>query len=161
MSAGRVAFLALLVAAGGLYWGVALPARRATARAEAELQRVKAEREPLRRRLEERERRRAVEEAWRRAGPGGSQGALTLRRSLLASIEGAPVSAVRLDVTPVPAPLAVRARLSAEGSFEDLVTLSQRVVGLETGLVPERLRWAAAGSEVSLDLEASTLRGPP
>jgi hypothetical protein len=151
----------MLVAAGGLYWGVALPARRATAQAEAELQRVEAERDPLRQRLEERERRRAVEEAWRRAGPGGKYRALTLRRSLLASIDAAPLSGLRLDVTPVPAPLAVRARLSAGGRFEDLVALAQRVVGFRTGLVPERLRWAVTGSEVSLDIEASTLRGQP
>lgn len=162
MNGGRVAFLALLLAAGGLYWGLALPARRATARAEAELVRLKAETEPLRQKSAERERRRAVEEAWRQAGPKGSDGALTaLRRSVLDSIEGARVSDVRLSVARASAPQAVRAHLSAEGSFDDLIALSQRVVGLRTGLVPERLRWTVAGSGLSLDIDASTLRGQP
>lgn len=161
MNGGRLGFLALLLAAGGLYWGLALPARRATARAEAELVRIKAETEPLRQRFAERERRRAVEEAWREAGPKGNDGALTaLRRSLLDSIAGARVSDVRLSVARASAQ-AVRAHLSAEGSFDDLIALSQRVVGLRTGLVPERLRWTVAGSGLSLDIDASTLRGQP
>jgi hypothetical protein len=84
-----------------------------------------------------------------------------LRRSLLDSMDGAPVTAVRLSVAPAPPPLGARARVSAEGSFDDLVRLSQRLVGLRTGLVPERLRWAVSGSQLSLDVDGATLRGRP
>jgi len=162
MNSGRLAFVALLLAASALHWGVALPARRATALAEAELGRVKTETESLRQRRAERERRRAAEEAWRQAGRTGGESPVTvLRRSLLDSIDGAPVSGVRLDVGPAPAPLAAHARLSADGSFDDLVRLSQRVVGLRTGLVPERLRWKVSGSQLSLDVEGATLRDRP
>jgi hypothetical protein len=158
MTRVRVPFALLILAAGGLYWGVALPARRATALLEAELGRVEAEHEPLRRRLARGERRRAAEDAFRRAG-AERQGApvTSLRRSLLEAIEGARVSAVRLSVAPAAPPLAARARLSAEGTFPDLVSLSQRVVGLRTGLVPEQVRWASSGSALTVDIEGTTL----
>lgn len=162
MIRSRVAFVLLVLAGAALYFGVALPARRAAERAEAELTRVEAEGQPLRQRLAEREHRRAAEEAWRRAGGAGDEGPVPgLRRSLLDSIEGARVSAVRLSVTPASPPFAARAHLSAEGSFHDLATLLPRVVGLRTGLVPEHLRWAVSGSQISLDIDGATLRRRP
>jgi len=153
--------LVLLLLAGGLYAGVAVPARRAVAVAGAELLKVQAEAEPLRRRVAEAEPKRAAELAWR-AARTGTDGTMTgLRRLLLQSMEGAPVSGVRLSVLPLPPPLSARARIAAVGRFSDLLGLSGRLIGSGTGVVPERLRFFPIGSEMSFELEGVVLSSAP
>jgi hypothetical protein len=155
----RAIFFALLLAAGAVYGGVALPARRGLAQAEAELLRVKAERQPLQDRLLDRERRRATGELWSKAAsPGGEAPVTALRRTLLREVEATAVKDVRLNVSPAGAPLAARARLSAQGSFRDLVTLAQTIAGPRTGLVPDRVRLVLSGALLSLEIDGATLR---
>jgi hypothetical protein len=149
--------LVLFLLAVGLYGGVALPARQGAARLEAELARLRAESEPLRRRAAEREPQRVAEEAWREAVPSSDQSVTGLRRVLLASVTGASVSRVRLSVAPASPPLAARTRFAALGSFSELVALSERLIGPRTGVVPDRLRFTIAGSELSFELDGVVL----
>jgi hypothetical protein len=153
----RAPALVLFLLAAGLYVGVALPARRAAAQVETELARVQAESEPLRRRVAEGEPQRAAEEAWRQAGEQGDDSVTGLRRLLLQSVAGAPVSRVRLSVAAASPPLAARTRFAAFGSFSELVALSERLIGPRTGVVPDRLRWALTGSELSFELDGVVL----
>jgi hypothetical protein len=153
----RVPALVLLLLAGGLYGAVAVPARRAAAQVEAELARARAEGEPLRRRVAEGEPQRAALDAWRQAGPGADGSLTGVRRRLLQSVTGAPVSEVRLSVVAVNPPLAARTRFAALGSFSDLVGLSERLIGPGTGVVPERMSFARTGSELALELDGVVL----
>jgi hypothetical protein len=157
MSTRQAPALVLLLLAGGLYAGVALPARRASAVADAELLRVQAEAEPLRRRVAEAEPKRAAEKAWRQARPETDRTVAGLRRLLLESVEGASVSGVRLSVAPLAAPLAARARFAAVGKLSDVVGLSERLIGPRTGVVPERMRFFPAGPELGFELDGVVL----
>lgn len=151
--------LVLLLLAGGLYAGIAVPARRASAVADADLLRLQAEAEALRRRVAEAEPKRAAENAWRQARPETDGTVAGLRRVLLHSVEGSPVSGVRLSVAPLAPPLAARTRIAAVGRFSDLLGLSDRLVDPRTGVVPERLRFLPVGPELSFELEGVVL-GP-
>jgi hypothetical protein len=154
----RLPSIGLLLLAAALYGTVALPARRAAALAEAELLRVRAASEPLRRRVAEALPRRAAEEAWRRDRRGHDGTVIGLRRLLL-QLAGPSVSGVRLSVSPASPPLAARTRFAAAGTFSDLVACSERLIGPDTGLVPERLRFSTAGSELHLELDGVFLGG--
>ena len=153
----RLPALGLLLLAGGLYVGVAVPARRAAAQAEAELLRVQTAMEPLRRRVAESEPRRAAEDAWRQARQRSDGSVTGLRRLLLEAVAGAPVSGVRLSVSAAASPLAARTRFAALGSFTDLVGVSERLIGPGTAVVPERLRWSRTGSDLTLELDGVVL----
>jgi hypothetical protein len=157
----RVPALVLILLAAGLYLGVALPARQAAAQVEMGLARLRAESEPLRRRVAEGEPQRAAEEAWREAGARGDDSVTGLRRLILDSVAGAPVSRIRLSVAAAGPPLAARTRFAALGSFAALVALSERVIGPRTGVVPDRLRWALAGPVLSLELDGVVLEHAP
>jgi len=155
--------LALFLTAGLLYWGAGLPAWRDAARAEAERAKVASESEGLRTRVERAERQRAAEESVRRASPRSASGdpVVALRRSLLETLKGAPVEDVRLTVAPAASPLAARATLSADGRFEDLAKLSERLLGPDGGLLPEELQWRPKDAGATLDLRAVALPGTP
>ena len=149
----RAPALALLLLAGGLYGGVALPARRAAVHLEAERARVQAEADPVRRQVAESEPRRVAQQAWRESAERADGSVTAVRRRLLGCVAGAPVSGVRLSVVAVQPPLAARTRFAALGSFPDLVGLSERMIGPRTGVVPERLRFAPSGTQVSFELD--------
>jgi hypothetical protein len=151
--------LVLLLLAGALYAGVAVPARRAAARLEAERARVEAEADPLRRQVAEGEPQRLAEQAWREAAERSDGSVTAVRHRLLQSVGAAPISRVRLSVAPAKPPLAARTHFAALGSFPDLVSLSERLIGPRTGVVPERLRLSPSGSQMSLELDGVVL-GP-
>jgi hypothetical protein len=157
----RFPALVLLFLAGGVYAGIALPARRAAGQAEADLARVRAEGEPIRRRVAEGEPQRAVEDAWRQAGRRTDGSVAGLRRVLLQSVADVPVTGVHLSVAAAQPPLAARTRFAALGSFSQLVGLAERLVGPRTGVVPGRLRWALRGSELAFELDGVVLAGAP
>ena len=58
-----------------------------------------------------------------------------LRRSLLESLRGQPVSGVRLEVSPARLPLAAEGRMRAEGSFAEVVRLTGHLVRPGAGFV--------------------------
>jgi hypothetical protein len=157
----RVPGLVLVLLATGLYAGGTLSTRQAAAEVDAEVARLRGESEALRRRVAEAEPQRASEAAWRQAGPKGDGSVTGLRRLLLQSMAEARVSGVRLSVTAQNPPLAARTSIAALGSFVDLLSLSERLIGPRTGLVPERLRWALTGSELSFELDAIVLARAP
>ncbi|HEY6553785.1 MAG TPA: hypothetical protein VI669_10535, partial [Vicinamibacteria bacterium] len=149
--------VALLLLAGALYGGVALPAKRASVRLEAERARIQTEADPLRRQLTESEPRRLAQQAWLEAAQRADGSVTAVRRRVLGSLDGAPVSAVRLSVVAAQPPLAARTRFAALGSFPDLVGLADRMIGPRTGVAPERVRLAPSGSQVSLELDGVVL----
>jgi hypothetical protein len=125
--------------------------------------RVAAESEGLRVRVERAQRQRAAEESVRRAAPRASSGdpVVGLRRSLLDTLRGASVEDVRLTVSPASAPLAARARLSADGRFQDLASLAGRLLSPEAGLLPEELQWRPRDARTTMDLHAVVLPAAP
>jgi hypothetical protein len=153
----HVPVLVFFLLALGLYGGVTLPARRGAARFETERARLRAESEPLRRRVAEGEPQRVAEQAWREAVPSQDESVTGLRRVLLDSVAGASVSRVRLSVAAASPPLVARTRFAALGSFSELLALSERLIGPRTGLVPDRLRWALTGSDLSFELDGVVL----
>ena len=86
-----------------------------------------------------------------------------LRRSLLESLRGQPVTGVHLEVVPARTPLAAEGRLRAEGSFTDVVRLSGHLVRPGAGFVLKNVRLART-RRGSLTLEVdgmSVLEGTP
>jgi hypothetical protein len=144
----RRALGALLVLGAVLvYLGFSRPADREEAAARAELSRLREEERGLLVVIASRERAAAASARASRMDvlPGTSADAVArLRRSLLDSLRGQSVYNVRLAVTPGRPPLAAEARLSAEGSFADVVRLSGRLVRPGAGFVLRRVRMAPA-----------------
>jgi hypothetical protein len=149
--------LTLLLLAGTLYAGVALPARRAAVHLEAEQARIQTEADPLRRWLTKSETRRLAQQAWHEAAQRADGSVTAVRHRVLASVDGALVSGVRLSVVAAQPPLAARTRFAALGSFPDLMGLADRMIGPRTGVAPERVRLAPSGSLVSLELDGVVL----
>ena len=86
-----------------------------------------------------------------------------LRRSLLESLRGQPVSDVHLEVAPARAPLAAEGRLRALGSFADVVRLSGHIVRPGAGFVLKSVRLARTShGSLALEVEGmSVLEGTP
>jgi hypothetical protein len=137
-----------------------LPALQEAARSEAERARVAAEGDELRARVLRSEQFRAAADSLRKAAPGAASTdpVNAIRRSLLETLERSALGDVRLSVTPAPSPAVVRAQISAEGRFEDLVALSGRL-GPSHGLLPESLHWRPTDRGTVLDMTALSL-GP-
>lgn len=152
--------LALFLGAGLLYWGAGQPALQEAARTEAERARVAAEGDELRARVLRTEEFRAAADRLRKAAPGASSAdpVNAVRRSLLDTLGRSDLGDVRLSVAPAPSPAMVRAQISAEGRFEDLVALSGRL-GASHGLLPESLHWRPTDRGALLEMTALSL-GP-
>ena len=86
-----------------------------------------------------------------------------LRRSLLDSLRGQPVTGVRLEVAPARAPLAAEGRLRALGSFPDMVRLSGHLVRPGAGFVLKSVRLARTPQgSLALEVEGmSVLESTP
>jgi hypothetical protein len=153
---------AALVAVGiVLYAAVAVPMRRQAQAAADDYRRARDEARDMRARLARLERRDAAHlraaSALAGATPAGT--VRTVRRSVVQTLQNAHVSGVRLGVTVMRAPYAARVRLSAVGSFPEVVALAGLVARPDTGVVLERIRFTPRGDAVSLDLDGVTL-GP-
>lgn len=137
----------LFVGAVLVYFGFTRPARSEETGARAELERLRAEERGLQAVIASRERAAAASARASRMDvqPGtGADAVARLRRSLLDSLRGQPVTKVRLAVTPGRPPLAAEARLTAEGSFAEVVRLSGRLVRPGAGLVLRHVRFTPA-----------------
>ncbi|HVQ28657.1 MAG TPA: hypothetical protein VMV21_03710 [Vicinamibacteria bacterium] len=86
-----------------------------------------------------------------------------LRRSLLESLRGQPVSSVRLEVTPARPPLAAEGRMRAEGSFAEVVRLTGHLVRPGAGFVLKGVRLTRTPQgNVALEVEGmSVAAGAP
>ncbi len=164
-TSARVLAALLLLGAGLLYVGVTLPAHRAAADAEDAVGRARAERPGLRARLAEREHQAAAEDkasaAVAAAASGPGDPVVRLRRSVVGSLDGAAVSAVRLAVTAGRSPVGARLQLSAEGRFAEILRLAGHLVRPGTGLVLENVRLRPSPAGLALDLSAFSLTGRP
>jgi hypothetical protein len=152
----RAAAVLLLSAAVLLYVGLAAPLRTRAAAAEEDRRRVQEQSARAEARLVALERRMGALSA---AGAASDPG--TLRRSVVASLEGVPVTAVRIAVHPARPSAPAAVTLSAEGSFADLVALSGRVVRPGSGIVLTRIRLAPRTLALRMDLEALGLGAQP
>jgi hypothetical protein len=143
-----------------LYAVAAVPMRRQAEVAADEYRRARDEARDIRTRLARLERRDAAHARAATALSGAATPGETVRvvrRSVVQSLQGAHVSAVRLGVQAARPPFAARVRLSAEGPLEDVVTLAGRVSRPESGVILERVRFAPRADRVILDLEAVAL----
>jgi len=154
----------VLLAALAVYVTVALPFRQRTAAAGDEFRRIREERRQARSRLAHLERgealRRRTEEvfAGARTAAGGPVG--VVRRSVVRSLEGVPVSGVRLGVRPGSRPPRMATvDLRAEGDFDDVLRLSGHLVRPGSGLVLERVIFTPRSASVTLILAAVGLGG--
>jgi hypothetical protein len=170
----RVLAMALLLAAGFGYAGLAVPARRDAASVQDEYARARDERQRLRARLAELERRsqaRARAPAAIGGAPGrpstaqgGARGRelpASVRRAVLGVVDGAHLSGVQLSVSAGRSPVGAKVRLTAEGRFADLVPLAGRLTSGPPGLVLERVRMSPKEGRVVADVEAFRLEDAP
>ena len=152
----RAAALVLLVAAGALLIGVALPLRTQAATAEGERRRAQEQSERSRARLTDLERRLGALAAVEGTNDPGS-----LRRSVVASLQGRSVSQVRINVEPAKPPLSATLKLSVDGSFGDVVALSGRLARPGTGVVFARFALAPRSSGVHMEVDGLGLGARP
>jgi hypothetical protein len=156
--------LLLAAAAAGVYFGWALPARRAAADLGDEYRRVRERRRETAQRLSRTEREglaRLVRRTSASASQPNTDALMTLRRSVLQSIQASRVSNVHLSVSPGRGPVAATVHLSAEGRFEDVVGLSGAVAPAGSGIVLARVRISPAAGAILLDLDALSLGEGP
>ncbi|HXB55769.1 MAG TPA: hypothetical protein VN461_13355 [Vicinamibacteria bacterium] len=164
-TSARVLAALLLLGAGLLYAGVTLPAHRVAADTEAAVGRARAERPGLHARLAAQQRQAAAEDkataavAAATSGPGDP--VVRLRRSVVASLEGAPVSGARLAVTAGRPPVGARVQVSADGRYAEILRLVGHLVRPGTGLVLENVRLRPGSAGLSLDLIAFSLTERP
>ena len=82
------------------------------------------------------------------SGAGSGDPAKALRLFVVASVSRAPLSGVRLEASPGRGTTAARVRLSAAGSFHEILRLWERLVGPGSGLALERVQLSSdAASE--------------
>ena len=164
MSRVRVVALALLLATAAVYAGLTLPLQRKAAAAAEAYHLARNERREARARLAEVHRR---ESALRRAAPAPGGAAVPgdpvgqTRHGIVASLEGAGLSGVRLAVRPASPPAAALIRLGAEGAFADVVRLTGELVRPGTGVVLERYQLSGKESRVAVHVEGVGLQAAP
>jgi hypothetical protein len=154
-----VAGALLLLAALGLYLGVASPARRSRDASRGEFARAREERERLRSRLALLERRAATV----RAPSGDAAAARALRHSLLEATRGLGLGSVQIGAEAGRrGAVAAHGRLSAEGGQATLLRSAERLAEPASGVLLERvsLRPGRDGT-LRLEIEAFSLRGEP
>jgi hypothetical protein len=159
----RLAAMALLLAALGLRFLVAVPALREAAAEGEAYRRARDERRVVTRQLEaadRREARRASALALvSRSDNGAGDPVTRLRRDALASIRESGVSAVRLSVAPSRAPVAATLQMSAAGSLEEVTRLSTDLT-TRRGLILQRVRFTPREPVgVALDIDGGRLGG--
>ncbi len=153
----RLLALALLAAAAAVHVLVTVPLQRQAAIDGDEYRRIRDQRRQVQARVARLER---AESLRRQAatvfGASGADDVVRLvRRSLIGSLEGVPVSKVRMSVRPGGREhVAASVTLNAEGDFEDVVRLSGHVARAGSGLVLQTVSFAQRRPGVGLVLEA-------
>jgi hypothetical protein len=157
--------LLLLAATAVVYAGLTVPLQRKAAAAAEAYRRARDDRRAARTRLGELERR---ESALRRAAPARGDATSSprdpvgqTRHGIVASLEGAGLSGIRLAVRPGQPPAVAQVRLSAEGPFPDVVRLTGELVRPGTGVVLEKFHLSGRDSRVAMSLEGVGLEAAP
>lgn len=155
MTSRSIAF-APLVFASVLYFGAARPWGRAARNAAVEYARLERNSRQARAGIAEWERRsvKLKETARFFSHKKAVNRPLThVRRTILAALDGAPVSGVRLQIRAGAKGDQVRAHIGAQGRFIDLVRLAGQVARSETGLVLDRVVLSPASTGATLELD--------
>lgn len=152
----RLLALALLAAAAAIHVLVTLPAQRQAAADGAEYRRVREQRRLVQARLARLER---AEQLRRQAAavfaaPAPEETVRLARRSLIASLDGLPLSNVRISVRPGRDDVAAVVTLTAEGGFDEVVQFSGHVVRPGSGLVLQTVAFTTRQRVVSLTVDA-------
>jgi hypothetical protein len=149
--------LALLAAAAALHVLVTVPMQRQAAVDGDEYRRLRDQRRQVQSRVARLER---AESLRRQAAgvfnaPAAEDVVRLVRRSLIGSLEGVPVSKVRMSVRPGGREhVAAAVTLNAEGDFDEVVRLSGHVVRAGSGLVLQTVTFAPRRPVVGLVVEA-------
>jgi len=150
------------LAAAAFYFGIDAPARDSLQRALDEQRRLRAERREVSKRLLPLERAEAARArallALRATPLPPGQEAQTLRRSVLTTIAGEPLSGQRVAVRVGRGEAAAAVELACEGALETVLRSLTRLTQPGTGLVLARARLAAVPSGIALELLAEGVR---
>jgi hypothetical protein len=158
----RVLALSLLAGAAALHLLVTVPLQRQAGAHGDEYRRLRDERRQAHTRLSRLER---AETLRRQAAsvftaPGSEDVVRLVRRSLVHSLEGSPVSGVRISVRPGGRDhVAAAVTLTAEGDFDAVVRLASHLVRSGSGLVLQTVLFSPRDPIVGLTLEAFGPRG--
>jgi hypothetical protein len=148
----------MLALAAGTYFGLAVPLRGRAAATRAEISRARDQRRQGRARLVSLERGRAAREraaallASARNTTGDASS--VVRRSVVAALEGARLSDVRLSVRPGRAPVGAVVTLSAQGRFAEAMRVLASLSRPEAGLVFESVQLLSRPSGLALQVQA-------
>jgi hypothetical protein len=124
-----------LVAAAGLWLGVAVPARQQRDLARSEYARARE----LRERLHAQTLALRHEDEAGRTPQAGAAAGQALRSSLLRAIRGLTVGEVQIAAGASGGPVAARGHLSAVGRMQDLLVATQRLAAPDSGVLVERV----------------------
>ena len=160
----RVLGLVLLAAAAALHVLVTVP-RQQQAGADGDAYRgLRDQRRQVQSRLARIERadglRRQAAAVFARGGT--EEVVRDVRRAVIGTLEGTPVSNVRLSVRPGGRDqVAASVSLNAEGGFPEVVRLASQVAGAGSGLLLQTVSFSPSPQTVGLAVEAVGLRGAP
>ena len=161
----RVVAALLLAVTAIVYAALTVPFQQRAAAAADAYRRARDERRAAYARLAQVQRR---ESAVRRASPVRDAAAIAAadpvgatRHGIVASLEGAGLSGVRLAVRPGRPPVAAQVQLSVEGPFRDVVRLAGEVVRPGTGVVLERVDLNGRDARVAMSLQGVGLEASP
>lgn len=149
--------LALLAAAAAVHLLVTLPLQRQTAADAEAYRRARDERRLVHARLARLERAELLrrQAAAVLAGTASEDTVRLARRSVIDSLEGVPVSEVRLSVRPgAREQVAAAVTLAAKGEFEDVLRLAGQLARAGSGLVLRTVSFSALRGSVNLTVEA-------
>src|SRR6185295_14424202 len=161
----RLRMAALLaLAAAAFYVGIDAPARSSLQRALDEQRRLRADRREVSKRLLPLERAEAARArallALRAAPLPTGQEAQTLRRTVLATLAGEPLSGQRVAVRLGRGDAAAAVELVCEGTLETVLRTLTHLIQPGNGLVLARARMTAAPAGVALEALAEGVRAP-
>jgi hypothetical protein len=153
----RALALVLVAAAAAVHLLLTVPLQRQAGADGDEYRRQREQRRQAQARLARLERGETLRRQAAAVLAGGSpeDTVRRVRRSLIGSLEGAPVSNVRLSVRPgLREQVAAAVTLNAEGGFGDVVRLSGQVARAGSGLLLQSVTFSARPPTVGLTIEA-------
>lgn len=158
----RVLVLGLLAAAAAVHVLVTVPLQRRAATDGDQFRRMRDERRLAQARLSRFQRGETLrrQAAGLLAGAAAEDAVRLVRRSLIASLDRADVSKVRVSVRPGSRDhVAATVTLTAEGDFDDVVRLSSQVVRNGSGLLLQAVTFSPRPPVVGVAVEALGPRG--
>lgn len=162
----RLASVVLLVLAGSLYFGVAVPALDRVAGQQQEQRRLRTARHEASQRVATAQKQVAARQRVARilaeARPTTSGSLLAaLRADVLATLRRWSVSEVNLHVRPVQRPEGAAFRLSAKGPYREVVGLTRGLTRPRLGVILQRVSFRGGEARVAVEIEGQRVRVLP